>query len=148
MRSLALSLLIGSSLFLGACSNVPLLPTGSTERPVVKRPLVGTEWVLVMIDGQPAPRLAPTLTLSDVENQKRAMGFAGCNRFFGGYVTVGDALNFNSIAGTLMACPDLPVEQAYLDALSKTTRYRLDSDVLELLQGNELRLRFQAKPAD
>lgn len=147
MRSLAVTLILGGSLLLGACKT--LNPLAAPPEPsFVKRTLTGTEWVLVAVDGLPAPARAPTLTLTDVENEKRAVGFAGCNRFTGSYMTVGDALNLNGLASTRMACADMKVEQAYLDALQKTTRYRLDADVLELIQGNELRLRFKAKPVD
>jgi heat shock protein HslJ len=75
-------------------------------------------------------RPAPTLKLSSKEH--RASGFAGCNRFTGGYELVGDKLRFNALATTRMACPDPTPEAAVLKALGDTASWKVDGRTLEL----------------
>ncbi|MEM8606632.1 MAG: META domain-containing protein [Myxococcota bacterium] len=94
------------------------------------------EWVLSELEGAPAAKGAggksPTLTLHGTE--KRASGFAGCNRFTGGY-ELGDegTLRFPGVAMTMMACPDgMELEQSYSKALGATTSYEIEGNSLVL----------------
>lgn len=98
--------------------------------------LTGTEWVLVELRGNPAGEGAggkrPTLTLQGSESQ--ASGFAGCNRFTGGYeLGKSGALKFSALAMTMMACPDgMELEKAFSEALRDTTFFAIEGDTLTL----------------
>jgi heat shock protein HslJ len=62
----------------------------------------------------------PTLVFSTVTGQRRASGYAGCNRFAGPYSLKGGELSFGPFVTTRMACPGPrgDLERDYLDALA------------------------------
>lgn len=62
----------------------------------------------------------PTLVLSTATGQRRAQGFAGCNRFKGTYELKGGMLSFGPLVTTRIGCGGSrnALEQAYLDALA------------------------------
>lgn len=99
--------------------------------------LENVEWMLIEVDGTAAPateRKAPTLTLSSKDH--RAHGFAGCNRFTGGYELNGDKLRFTALATTRMACAEPTREPALLKALEDTASWRIEGRTLELLDAS------------
>ena len=63
---------------------------------------------------------APTLVLSTSTGQRRASGFAGCNRFAGPYALKDGALSFGPLVATRMACTGArgKLEHDYLNALA------------------------------
>ncbi len=142
MRLFALPLILTATLALTACHTMN--DRRAPELTVQKAPLDFTTWELLALNGQPADSARPP-TLSLDSKQMRAFGFAGCNRYFAGYKADGQFLSFSQAGSTKMLCPDMATEDAFLKALSATTRYRLDGNVLELWQDQELRLRFRAK---
>jgi heat shock protein HslJ/uncharacterized lipoprotein YbaY len=107
-------------------------PAPDTTPPVA---LTGTGWwlltvgdaLLVTEQAQRIPRL-----FFDAASG-RVTGSTGCNRLFGRFSVAGDALALPGVAATRMACPDgLEVEQALLQALAATARYRLHRNRLDL----------------
>jgi heat shock protein HslJ len=95
--------------------------------------LENVEWTLTELDGaalQATSRPAPTLKLSSKDH--RASGFAGCNRFTGGYELVDERLRFNALATTRMACPEPTPEPALLKALEATASWKVTGRTLEL----------------
>lgn len=60
-------------------------------------------------------------------------GSLGCNRF-GGEITfeAGNMIKISKIVATQMACPNLQVEQGFLDALNNAKSYKLENNVLTL----------------
>jgi len=66
-------------------------------------------------------------------SSKRVTGSGGCNRITGGYEASDGMLRFGRLAGTMMACPAMDTETAFLRALEGTRRYRVLGRVLELL---------------
>ena len=65
-----------------------------------------------------------------------AHGFAGCNSFTGNYLVAGATLGFEQMIMTLRACPDMTLEDDYLDALKQVNRYLIESTWL-ILSGPE-----------
>lgn len=62
----------------------------------------------------------PTLTFTE---DHKVAGFAGCNRFFGGYTLTGRVISFGNIGATKMFCDDtMSIEDAYLHLLSAERR--------------------------
>lgn len=98
---------------------------------------------LATTDGQRPPHL----TFSPDSNL--ASGYAGCNHFSGTYqYQAPDQLRFSNTASTLMACPDMETEAAFLRALQHTTTFRLtDSTTLDLIDAEGKPLaRFEVQP--
>lgn len=108
--------------------------------------LENVEWTLIELEGTALAAAAggtPTLSLSSKDQSVR--GFAGCNRFFGGYELNGDGLRLAGLAATRMACPDMSVEAAVMKALEETATWKIDGRKLELFDATgKLRSRWTA----
>jgi len=105
----------------------------------------GTEWRLVRFsEAFPPVGAQPTLRLDPFE--KRATGFAGCNRYFATYELSGTALRFGQIGATRKACEGTAnaIETAYLEALARTRSWRIEHGELLLADGSDIFARFSA----
>ena len=105
------------------------LPAGSVPA------LTSREWVLVTLNGRPAPlgagKRAATLRLE--AEARTAAGFAGCNRFSGSYTLDGSRLTFGAPAATRMACDEgMDLEQRFLGILPSVVSYELKDSTLRL----------------
>jgi copper homeostasis protein (lipoprotein) len=93
-------------------------------------------WRLVELNGQsvqpPQGREGAFFELDGA--QARVTGNASCNRFFGTYdLTAGERLRFApNLASTMMACPELERERAFLDVLGRVDNYAIADGVLSL----------------
>ncbi|MEG0795227.1 MAG: META domain-containing protein [Odoribacter sp.] len=76
------------------------------------------------------PRQLPTLEFSD---STAVYGSAGCNRFFATY-TVGEKgmITIKPGGSTMMFCPDMQFEDAYLKALNEVKNYTIKDNELQL----------------
>jgi heat shock protein HslJ len=102
--------------------------------------LAGTEWVLNRLDVNEPLAAQPEITL--VFDGDRISGKSGCNRYSAGVKEGGELpgdLHINDIGGTRMACPEevMELENRYLDALGKVTRYSFMSGKLALTWWND-----------
>lgn len=100
------------------------------------------EWEIIEIMGssvvpaehQPFPFIGLNLS------ESRFYGSSGCNRMMG-EVKLGDkanAISFGKIAGTMMMCPNMDIEQAVLKMLEKVKSYKVVSETeVELLGSNK-----------
>lgn len=88
----------------------------------------GHVWRLVELDGAPFPALA---TLS-FPATGRIEGQAPCNRYFGEMWQVYPWFRAEKIASTRRACPDLGLEQAFLEALGRMTLAEASEELLIL----------------
>lgn len=124
----AILLLLTAALVLTACSR------GGDD-------LEGTEWELATIGGSAAVAGVSATIVFD-ENDV-AHGSGSCNRFVGGWESGrGDSLTITTGPMTMIACPD-PAgaqETAFVNALNRTSSYRLSGDTLTLrnASGNDL----------
>lgn len=65
--------------------------------------------------------------------EMRFGGHAGCNNLFGKIELKGNQIKFGNIAATMMACPDMNIERAVIDALNlKSFAYRIENMKLTL----------------
>ena len=146
MRMVPLSLLI----LLAACTSsggsddTPPAPDTASPEP---SGLVGPIWVLTELPGSSSLQgnggRAPDLRFTDDGN---VGGFAGCNSMGGPYAVAGDSLHLGPLAMTLMACDQgMDVERAYSGALESVTGFRRQGQVLELLAGERVVARFEAR---
>lgn len=110
------------------------------------KPLVGTEWQLVQLNGQDVQPVEDTYTVL-FGGDGRVSGVGACNRIMGTY-QLGEsrAVSISQLASTRMACPGMEREQDYMEALTAATHYEMDGPMLMLLSDGELRAVFQAKP--
>lgn len=84
------------------------------------------EWVVVEMNGRPlaAGENQPVMRLDIL--RRGLSGNAGCNRLMGQIEYDSDHRNiirFLQVATTRMACPDMSVERAFLEALNKVARF-------------------------
>lgn len=80
------------------------------------------------------PGQLPTLFFSD---STAVYGFAGCNRFFGTYeVEKEGKITIKPGGATMMYCPDLTFEDAYLKALAEVKTYVIEGKELKLTDGD------------
>jgi putative lipoprotein len=112
----------------------PTSASSSSAPPDAAPPaILDVTWQAISIGEKPIlPRSTPTLLISSGE--LRAGGSSGCNSWFAQATLDGESLRLGSITTTLKACAQSInlQEQAYKDALSATTSWRIDADVLTL----------------
>lgn len=114
---------------------------GCAQQPSAPSLAIGTEWKAESIDSLPlVDRSHLSFTLHE---EGRAVGTAGCNRWFAPYTVKGDKLTLGPVGSTMMACSEalMEQEQRYLKALQGVTHWQLvNSDTLELKGSHTLRL--------
>jgi heat shock protein HslJ len=100
------------------------------------KPLMDTHWLLRTLKGR---AIEPTNTRQDpylllVAASKRLNGSGGCNNLMGAFVLDGQQLSFAQVGATRMHCPGaMEVENAFLETLRTTTRFRIQGNTLTLL---------------
>jgi len=99
-------------------------------------------WAVQSIQGQPfknakaEPRSKRPLLEIHLVNMK-IMGNDGCNQIMGKLEKVTDtAIEFGSIAGTKMACPDMKTPAKFKQVLGQTTSYKISNLKLYLFDEN------------
>ena len=116
-------------------TTAPIAPTDTPDRP-----LVGTTWRILTIDGQPVEaadsRREPSLILTDEGN--RFSTTAGVNMIGGSWTRDGDKLTIAPGPSTLMAGPEhlMRQERRLTDALASVTGFDIQGDTLTLLAGD------------
>lgn len=112
------------------------------ERPTVPlASLVNTYWKLTSLRGSP-------VTMAEGQQREASMvlqgepavakGFAGCNRFSGGYQYTGNSLTLGPLASTKMACAvGMALETEFLGVLDDTRLFNIEGDTLTLLSDQQ-----------
>jgi len=128
MKQVLMAVLVSLVMLCGGCVS----DQNSSGRSAKDAELTGTFWLLKRIGDADVVRVegleAPHMTLTGDE----ARGFAGCNRFFGGYQQRAQTLEFGPLGSTRMACDQLDQETAFLSRLGTVT-YRIRGNTLKLL---------------
>ena len=97
--------------------------------------LTSNRWGLAVLDGRavtvPAREREPWIQLDG--RSMKVTGSGGCNQISGGYESEGPALRFGRLITTQMACASLDTERAFLRALQRTRRYRIQGRLLDLM---------------
>ena len=114
--------------------------------------LAGSEWVLQAFgpEDEELAVTSPAITVMFGADSTFA-GSAGCNRYFGRFLTPGgDSLTLGEAGSTMMACPEpaMTQEYRYLQALGNVGRYRMEAGELVLLDEAGQLLRFVRGPAN
>jgi len=97
--------------------------------------LIGKKWHVQELNGESVTGKAnghrPYLELLPTDG--RYTGNAGCNGFMGSYTLQGkNGIRFSPVASTMMACPDLDTERAFVAVMESARSYSLDGGVLTL----------------
>lgn len=123
------------------CAAAGLLLMTACGTPKANLPLEGTSWKLVEMNGEQNPAFAAeedsfhfTLNAED----KMVAGVGACNRLFGPYTLSGEgAIDIERLASTMMACPNLDLETAFVKVLEDMDRYTVSGDELTLYKGSD-----------
>jgi heat shock protein HslJ len=109
--------------------------------------LEGVPWLVLELDGAivqlPAGERQPYLLF--LQQERKVTGFSGCNEFTGGYELKGDALSFGPLAATRRFCAGAAgdIEQAFLGALGKVSGWRVEQQMLLLIDGDRILARLR-----
>jgi len=104
-------------------------------------------WVLThlngdAVDGSTLQKGSPTMELHMIDN--RLVGHGGCNNFMGSFAIEWKSIRFGNLASTMMACPDMTVETAFLKAISgRSLTYRREDGLLVLSGEEDTELKFK-----
>lgn len=121
---------------LAACAGASSAPAGAVA-------LVGTEWSLQSINGQPV--MDRSLASLQFPEAGRVAGNGSCNTFVGAVAVDKESIIFRQMASTKMACMGGASEQEsrYMEALRQAKHYQvIDGHLLIHVQGMEQPLRF------
>lgn len=133
--------MVVSGLFFTACKTSPV-----TDFNAVKNLIESNTWLLQDENGTVVSYNNQEVTMNFVnENGLQAVGFAGCNRYFSSVSLQPGTINFGQAGSTMMACPEMDGEQAFLDLLSQVNTYEVTATELKLFQDKILLLRFKRK---
>ena len=81
---------------------------------------------------------AKPITIGFNPVQNRFYGKDGCNNYFGIIDKLTDTeMKLGEIATTKMACPDMNLQFQFVWLLNATRKYKLDENLLHLLDANE-----------
>lgn len=103
------------------------------------------KWFLRELNGKQVKLGSEVMPTLELDGEGQVSAFGGCNRFNGSYVVYSDqSLTFNALAGTKKYCAEtMELETAYIDALSKSTRYEIADNVLRLYDETQLLCSFK-----
>jgi len=112
----------------------------------VKQIIKSNTWVLQDENGSAVGFNGKDVTMKFTEeNGLQAAGFAGCNNYFASVDLMPDRISFGQAGSTMMACPEMDGEQAFLDLLTQINGYEVSGSELRFYQNKILLLRFKAK---
>ncbi len=107
--------------------------SGNPTGPGTDVSLVGPDWSLVTLAGQPV--LEGTKLSAEFSSEERVAGDAGCNHYFGHARAEAGRLSVGPLGSTLMACQRdgvMEQEARYLASLQAATTYSIHGDELRL----------------
>lgn len=141
------------SLLLYAGNNLLVKFSGSTNKisgnqNANSMTLENKKWILTATVAKSELKLQnPPFLVFDVERGSVG-GETGCNAFGGSYKTDGKNINITNIISTFRACLEeerMSVEREFLRSLQKINRYEMRAETLNLYQGDNLLLTFDAR---
>lgn len=119
-----------------------------TGNPAVgKFTLAETKWKLVELNSKVIKQKGKKAYFLKLNSKDgRFSAFAGCNNMMGNYVMkTSFSLSFSPVASTMMACPEMDLEQKFAAMLEKVDSYIIVEDELQLVKGKMAPLaRFKA----
>jgi heat shock protein HslJ len=112
----------------------------SAQAVSVPRPLEGTYWKAIELDGHQVPAQVREIYLL-LQQEGRVSGSDGCNRVAGLFKTDGTEVRFSHVAVTKMACIDsVDLSAAFYKALKRAWRLSATGERLELFDWRDRRV--------
>ena len=110
------------------------------------KPLVGTTWHLVQLEGRDISLPADQFNLTILADGNLA-GIGACNRLLGQYTTTEKlGISFGQVGSTMMFCPENgELETKFAQLLGNITHYDIDLDTLILLQEGTIKALLKAQ---
>lgn len=129
-------IMLGAAMLGGCCS-------ACKQRTKNAKPLEGTVWHLIQIEGRDVAAEAGTF---DITLQDGSLsGIGACNRLMGSYtVEPKSGIRFGALASTRMMCPNVDMETQLASVLESATHYDIDYDTLILMQDGTIKALFKA----
>jgi copper homeostasis protein (lipoprotein) len=127
---------------------VTLWPGETCGQRFASSPLENSYWKLTRLGGTPVllspGQREPYLVLQ--AQDRKLVGYAGCNRMTGSYILEGETLRFGHTATTKMACVrGMDMEDAFLKTLDQVRHWQIDGEHLVLAdQGGRALAQFEA----
>ncbi len=138
IKYLFLKLVLVSVVFTIASCSSTNVSTSNTS-------LDDTKWILRTLNNKKIfiPESSKEVYIEFKSIDSKVNGYGGCNTFFGTYTKTKSKLIFGPIAKTEMFCEALmDLENNFVSALSKTVRYKIRGNTLELYDTNNLLATF------
>ena len=102
-----------------------------TEKPIT----LNNNWIVISMKGIEDLKINPTIQF-DAE-EKKISGFAGCNTYFGSYDPENIQLDFSKMGMTRKMCPDMTVENAFVNNLKSVSYYKIENKQLSFYNKND-----------
>lgn len=132
----------GIFLAMASAAILSLSSCGSTKAAGVKHvDLESTLWKLESMNGEKKQAFTQgeSFTLEFLAKEGRIAGVGACNRFMGSYTLEKDGkLDIKMGGATMMACPDMNLEQPYFNMLDQADTYKLEGGKLILYKGKDI----------
>jgi heat shock protein HslJ len=106
--------------------------------------LTNTRWKMVELNGKPVVTAEKDLVMTLRPEGNKIDGFAGCNGFFGQYTIDKNVIKAGELVSTRMMCPQIEVENQFMNILRSNPEYRIKGDTLELLSAGKVAAKFEA----
>lgn len=100
-----------------------------------KDSIESAQWKLESMNGEQNKAFAEgdSFTLEFLPTESRIAGVGACNRFFGTYgLAAKDGIDIKMGGATMMACPNLNLEQPYFNMLDGADKYKIEAGKLLL----------------
>jgi heat shock protein HslJ len=110
-----------------------------------ERPLEGTNWLLIELNGKEISTVALKTPVSVFYQKEgnRVNGFAGCNSFTGGYKVEGSKIVCTALASTKMFCQEtMEMETLFLNVLQAEHSYKMEGAHMILRDKEKIVARF------
>lgn len=131
------------SVFLISCSTMSS-SVGSFEE--AERIITTSTWLLQDENGTVVSYNGQEVSLSFYKADGiKAFGFGGCNQYSTNVNLTPEKMEFGEILSTMMACPEMEVEEAFTDLLTLVDNYEINGRELKLYQGKILLMNFIRK---
>lgn len=129
--------------FILNCSSVPM-----------KNPQIQREWMLVSFEEYTKPDLIKykagiNLTASAENGKIKGSAFMGCNRmFFSSEFKNNGQLKLSGLGSTMMACPDMKLEDDFSKSFKNMTSYSVEGHFLTVKDDQGKTMKFVAADWD
>ncbi len=101
--------------------------------------LESNTWKLVTLEGESNPAFAEekeSFTVNFSQQESAITGVGACNNFFGSFVMDKKGeIKIEITGATMMACPNMELEQPFFDLLNDCNAFEIENNVLTLSNG-------------